>query len=494
MNTLIFLLQLSLYLLSFAVTMLMSRGTLEPLRALVPVLAGLLCCWLLSVALTKKYRLKYYQLKVRYILAGIVHANLLLFVITAVFALLFLRHSGFAMIALYCTLLYSCAEIILFALVTRIGITKLKNNPVKATTEIKKYAQEELPLTTSTKENAHPDFSQLQMKWINQEIVQALWEANSEQNNGLNVTLHGKEIPGQVYDVIILDARINDLGDINATFDKIYSQLRNGGFIVAPYTELTDFESNFIKGPGFIQFIKRTHYYFYYRALPKIPYLNVFYRVLSANKNKVISKAEAWGRLYYCGFDVTKETKKEDMTFLKAQKLFTRSENPDPSFSPVITLNRVSLDGYIIKIHKVRSMYPYSEFLQKKVFELGSLGSTGKFNNDFRITVFGKIFRKYWIDELPQILDWLSGEIKLVGIRAMSQHYFSLYSKEYQELYFQVKPGIFSPIFDEKTASFEEIQRIEQEYLERYLKRPFLTDIQYFFKTITHIFKGVRSK
>ena len=38
----------------------------------------------------------------------------------------------------------------------------------------------------------------------------------------------------------------------------------------------------------------------------------------------------------------------------------------DPSFYPVIMLNRVSLYGTIIKIHKIRSMYPYSEFIQKR--------------------------------------------------------------------------------------------------------------------------------
>ena len=76
----------------------------------------------------------------------------------------------------------------------------------------------------------------------------------------------------------------------------------------------------------------------------------------------------------------------------------------------------------------------------------------------------------------------------------MSQHFFSLYSKEYQELFYQVKPGIISPIFDEETDSFETIQKIEQEYLEKYLKNPLKTDIEYFFITIKHMLKGVRSK
>ena len=139
-------------------------------------------------------------------------------------------------------------------------------------------------------------------------------------------------------------------------------------------------------------------------------------------------------------------------------------------------------------------MYPYSEFLQKKVFEQNELTSTGKFAADFRITEFGKIYRKYWIDEIPQLLDWFRGTIKLVGIRAMSQHFFSLYPQEYQEMYFKVKPGIISPIFDEKTDGFKDIVRIEQAYLESFLKNPVKTDIKYFYITISRMFGGVRSK
>ena len=118
--------------------------------------------------------------------------------------------------------------------------------------------------------------------------------------------------------------------------------------------------------------------------------------------------------------------------------------------------------------------------------------STGKFGNDFRITKFGKICRKYWIDEIPQVFDWFRGKIKLVGIRAMSQHYFSLYPQEYKELYYRVKPGIISPIFDENTNGFEDIVRIEQEYLDSYIKNPVRTDFKYFFITLRHIFGGVR--
>jgi lipopolysaccharide/colanic/teichoic acid biosynthesis glycosyltransferase len=264
---------------------------------------------------------------------------------------------------------------------------------------------------------------------------------------------------------------------------------------VGLYTELFTFEKKyFSKKSQPVKGLLKIVYYLYYRAFPKIPYLNKLYNLLSAGNNKVLSRAEVWGRLAYAGFDVENEIQQNDLNYFVARKELISSDNPNPSFYPIITLNRVSVGGSIVKIHKVRSMYPYSEFIQKKVFEMNSLSSTGKFNDDFRITVFGKIFRKYWIDELPQIIDWFTGEIKLVGIRAMSQHYFSLYRQSYKDKYYQVKPGIFSPIFDEKTSSFEEIQQIEEDYLDLYLQSPLKADIIYFFKTFSHILKGVRSK
>ena len=102
------------------------------------------------------------------------------------------------------------------------------------------------------------------------------------------------------------------------------------------------------------------------------------------------------------------------------------------------------------------------------------------------------------VDTMPMLrpADLVSiGEVgEIVGIRAMSQHFFDLYNKEYQELFLQVKPGIISPIFDEKTDTFETIQKIEQSYLEQYLKHPIRTDIKYLWLTVKQILKGVRSK
>jgi lipopolysaccharide/colanic/teichoic acid biosynthesis glycosyltransferase len=58
----------------------------------------------------------------------------------------------------------------------------------------------------------------------------------------------------------------------------------------------------------------------------------------------------------------------------------------------------------------------------------------GKFKDDFRITTWGRVLRKLWIDELPQFINFFKGELSLVGVRALSDHYFQLYPKDVQEL------------------------------------------------------------
>ena len=138
-------------------------------------------------------------------------------------------------------------------------------------------------------------------------------------------------------------------------------------------------------------------------------------------------------------------------------------------------------------------MYPYSEFIQKNIMKNNNLNTIGKVNKDPRITPFGRFIRKYWLDEIPQIYDWLRGEIKLVGIRALSYPFYEQYPDKYKKLYLNVKPGLICPLFDKNTNGFEDIVKIEQEYIEQYLRNPIATDFKYFFKALFQIIAGVRS-
>ncbi|MBM4399779.1 MAG: sugar transferase, partial [Candidatus Cloacimonetes bacterium] len=108
---------------------------------------------------------------------------------------------------------------------------------------------------------------------------------------------------------------------------------------------------------------------------------------------------------------------------------------------------------------------------------------------------WGKVFRSLWIDELPQLINFLKGELSLVGIRALSEHYFNLYPPDLQELRCQFKPGLIPPFYADMPKTFDEIISSERRYLEQKREKPFSTDWKYFWKAFWNImFKHARSR
>lgn len=97
------------------------------------------------------------------------------------------------------------------------------------------------------------------------------------------------------------------------------------------------------------------------------------------------------------------------------------------------TQNRNGLHGKPFKIYKFRTMKIKSDITNKPVLK-----------NDSRITPFGNILRKTAIDELPQLINVLKGEMSLVGPRPHISHETNLYSKNIIRylVRHQVKPGL----------------------------------------------------
>ena len=126
-------------------------------------------------------------------------------------------------------------------------------------------------------------------------------------------------------------------------------------------------------------------------------------------------------------------------------------------------------------------MYPFAEYLQEYIYEQNKLAEGGKFAEDFRITAWGRLLRKFWLDELPMLINLLKGDIKIVGVRPLSRHYFSLYSNELQHKRSFTKPGLLPPFYVDLPKTLEEIIDSELRYLNAYEKSPILTDIRYFF-------------
>lgn len=103
----------------------------------------------------------------------------------------------------------------------------------------------------------------------------------------------------------------------------------------------------------------------------------------------------------------------------------------DSAGSIIYRGNRTGRYGQPFFIYKFRTMVPNAE-------RLGGM-STGK--NDARITRCGRLLRRYKLDELPQLVNVLKGEMSLVGPRPEMPAYTDLYTDD-EQLILTVRPGI----------------------------------------------------
>lgn len=290
--------------------------------------------------------------------------------------------------------------------------------------------------------------------------------------------------------------RLNDARFLNKCLEAINSKLILGGEYIGRFEEYNSRKIRILQPHSqLLKYFVHSGDILFNRVAPKIPITKKIYFKVTQGKGRVLSKAEAYGRLYSCGFKVTEECEIEGESYFVAKKIKEPAFDKYPSYGPLIKLRRVGKDGKLIKVYKLRTMHPFSEYLQDYIFEKNELEEGGKFKNDFRISKEGKIFRKFWIDELPMFINFFKGEMKLIGVRPLSRQYFNLYSKELQEKRTKTKPGLLPPFYADMPKTLEDIIASELKYLKAYEKSPFKADVTYFWLTIRNIiFKGARSK
>ena len=282
--------------------------------------------------------------------------------------------------------------------------------------------------------------------------------------------------------------RFNDFRHLNKYLLEVHEKLMQGGIFIGRGDTLEIHKRNFFKTyPPYLSKALFLFHFIYFRAMAKLPLLKKIYFMISRGKNRAIPKAEILGRLYFCGFKVLAVEETDENFYFIAKKHTSPSTNKNPSYNFMIKLRRVGLNGQPIFIRKFRTMHPYSEYLQEYVFEHNKLQKSGKFKDDFRITDWGRVMRKYWLDELPQLFNYFCGDINLVGVRALSRHYFSLYPKDLQESRSKYKPGLIPPYYADLPQSFDEILESERQYFSAKENRSFFTDELYFFRALKNI-------
>ena len=140
---------------------------------------------------------------------------------------------------------------------------------------------------------------------------------------------------------------------------------------------------------------------------------------------------------------------------------------------------RIGKNGKVFKLYKFRSMIKNAEHTGSGVYS---------YKGDSRVTKVGKFIRKTSLDELPQFVNVLKGDMSLIGPRPVLTYHPMTYDKytEEQLKRFSVRPGItgWAQVNGRKTSLWPERIKYDIEYVENL---SFAFDVKVFFKTISTV-------
>lgn len=341
----------------------------------------------------------------------------------------------------------------------------------------------------STETKHAPQFNMVETPVELQELMmKAFLPRGAERSKWLNDYVERCwSVPDGDAEVLLAEDHLNAIRFVNRYLRKANAKLKQGGFFVVAFdTAMKRRVQFYSKYPKFLAGFLYSLDVLWHRVCPKLWITRRFYYFCTKKVRKVFPRPEILGRLYYCGFDVVAEQYIHDRYCVIARK----SREPDPEhhhYGLIVKLKRIGKNGELFCVYKFRTMYAYSEYLQKYIYENNDLKTGGKFNDDYRITEWGKWLRKTWLDELPMFFNVLKGQMKLIGVRPLSEQYFNLYEPDIQALRIKHKPGVLPPYYADMPETLEEIQESERRYCEAYEKHPFRTNWRYFWKIVGNI-------
>lgn len=181
-------------------------------------------------------------------------------------------------------------------------------------------------------------------------------------------------------------------------------------------------------------------------------------------------------------------------TLIIVKLLYLKDNDKNPI---IFRQARIGKNGKIFEIYKIRIMVPNAdEVLFKYLRENEEIAKeyqeNKKLKDDPRITKVGKVISKYSLDELPQLINILKGEMSIVGSRPYLPREKEEMGSYYQDI-IKLKPGLtgYWQISSKKDASFITRLKKEQHYSNNYSLK---IDFNIFFKTFSIIFNRRKSK
>ena len=155
----------------------------------------------------------------------------------------------------------------------------------------------------------------------------------------------------------------------------------------------------------------------------------------------------------------------------------------DSKGSIFFSQKRVGQNGKEFKMYKFRSMVHNAEELKENLLKQNERsGPMFKMKNDPRVTKVGKFIRKTSLDELPQLINVLKGEMSLVGPRPSLPKEVEQF-KPWMLKRLSVKPGLtcYWQVYGRNNIGFEDWMNLDIKYVE---ERSLIIDIKLIFKTV----------
>jgi len=336
-------------------------------------------------------------------------------------------------------------------------------------------------LNTRLKSEHFPALEESLSRLLNEQQRNSFYFRKCDTGTSFSIGRHGVSL--------FTETPMNDVRRINKFLEQTNEAMDEGQLFVGSFETYRARRHRiaFYKVP-ILKHAWITSEFIFLRIFPKVPVLKQLYFSVTGGKGRLLSKAEMLGRLVCCGFEIVSHESVNGITWFAAKKVKAPTYDQHASYGPLFKMRRIGKGGKTFHVLKFRTMHPYSEYLQDYVLQRNGYAESGKPADDFRLTPWGKLMRRYWLDELPQLINVLKGEMKLVGVRPVSPRYFEDIPKHLQTLRVTQKPGCIPPyVALNRKPSVEGVLKAEEEYLLEKNRNPYFTDTRYFFQAIYNI-------
>lgn len=298
-------------------------------------------------------------------------------------------------------------------------------------------------------------------------------------------------LPFKEYSGIVNIRKLNHLKGINSTLSEVNKKLPMDGIFIGCVETYKSRMNRHKRSFGILYYIIEPFDFIIKRIFPRFKMTKALQRMLHIRISRAISLTETLGRLVLKGFDIIDYKEIDNIVWFVGKKV-GKPHNATQNYGLIFKKSCAGKDGKVINVYKMRTMHPYSEYLQGYLIKTHGYSDNGhgKIKNDFRISFWGKFMRATWLDEAPQLLNVLKGEMNLMGVRPVRPARLKEFPKDIIELRQKFKPGCIPPyvslLMGDESGNIE----AERIYLNEKLKAPLKTDIKYFFKGLFNMITG----